>query len=134
MHNHENEIFTACYNALIAVFPDAFITGNYINQPARFPAVSIVCVDSATWRKTRDSSHGERHTTPTFEVNVYSNLKDGAKAQAQELLEVVDNLFTYWNFNRLMCSPIDNLSDNSIFRYVARYRGLMDAEGNVYRR
>lgn len=134
MHDFESEIFTECTNALHNVFPDLYVTGTYVNQVAKFPAVSIVQVDSATWRKTRDSSHGERHTTPTFEVNVYSNLKTGAKSQAKELLQIVDNLFTGWGFNRLMCSPIDNLSDNTIFRYTARYRGIIDENGCVYRR
>jgi hypothetical protein len=134
MHNHENEIFTACYNALHSLYPDAYITGNYINKPASFPAVSIICVESVTWRKTRDTGHGERHTSPTYEVNVYSNLKDGAKEQAQELLEVIDRQFTDWNFNRLTCTPIENLADNTIFRYVARYRGILDEQGYIYRR
>ena len=134
MHDFENEIFTESANAIREAFPNAYVTGTYVNQPARFPAISIVQVDSATWRKTRDSSHGERHTTPTFEINVYSNLKTGAKSQAKAIINLIDELFTGWGFNRLTLTPIENIADNTITRYVARYRGIIDENGTVYRR
>lgn len=134
MHDFENEIFTECANALYAEESNVYVTGTYENIPPQFPCVSIIQIDSATWRKTRDSSHGERHTTPTYEVQVFSNLKTGAKAEAKNLIQVVDNKFTGWGFNRLTLSLIPNYTDTSITRYVARYRGIIDDQGIVYRR
>lgn len=128
----ENLVFTRIADKLRAEFDGIHITGEYINEPPAFPHVSVIMTDNATMKKSLDSSDYEA-VAVTFEINIYSNLQSGRKAQAKSIANVIDNEFRDMNFIRSALLPMPNLAESGIYRITGRYRGCCDGE-NFYRR
>lgn len=133
----ENELFTKIADALHEEFPDPdeetngiFVTGEYTNAPSSFPAVSIIEMDNTT--ADYDSS-GETHAQVMYEVNIFSNLRSGKKSQCKKIAQVIDRIFTAYNFSRMMLQPIPNMNDSTIYRMVGRYRAKVGNDKTIYR-
>ena len=73
----ETEIFDIMANAIADEYPDAYVVGEYVKAPARFPCVSIVEFDNRAYDKTQSSGSLENHASLTYEINVYSNKTSG---------------------------------------------------------
>lgn len=127
----ENELFTKVAAVLREKYSGIYVTGEYLNAPSSFPAVSVIEMDNTTYDV--DSS-GETHAQLMYEVNVYSNLTRGKKSQCKEIANVIDGIFTGCGFSRIMKQPVPNMNDATIYRIVARYRGVADKDKNIYRR
>lgn len=102
-----------------------FVTGEYVDSPTKFPAVSIIQIDDSVYRKMM-TNRIENHTKMTFEVNCYSNLAGYKKAEAKALMNIVDEEFSRLGFVRTMRSPAPNILDATIYRIVARYEGVIE--------
>ena len=132
--NIENLIYTAVRNALTAVYSSIGISGEYTPTPSKFPFVQIVEQDSYTYTETIDTA-GSHHDQLLYEINVYSNKKSGRKAECKAIMSIVDSTMQGMGFIRTSRSPITVPNfDASIYRMVARYRTLIDADGQTYRR
>lgn len=107
-----------------------FVTGEYIDAPSKFPAVSIIQTDDAVYRKMI-TENIENHTHLMFEVNCYSNLTGYKKAEAKALMEIVDEEFSNLGFVRTMRSPAPNILDATIYRIVARYEGIIENSTHI---
>ena len=67
-----------------------------------------------------------------YEITVYTNRVGYKKLDAYEIMETVDQVMTgqvetegrRLGFYRMMCSPIQNLQDSTIFALTARYKGV----------
>lgn len=129
----ETEIFDVNDTALKAVYPTISVSGDSTISPSEFPHVSIVQIDNPVNVKTQDEGI-ENHSIPTFEVNVYSDLAIGKKAQCKEIFAIIDGVFAGKNFTRIMYNPIPNPADPTIYREIARYRAIVGSDGLVYRR
>ena len=51
----ENEVFNRVATRVREQFPDIFMTGEYVNSPSSFPAVSLVEQDNSIRESTADS-------------------------------------------------------------------------------
>ena len=114
------------------MYTDIFVSGEYVDTPARFPAVTIVESDNMIVQRMR-TTNIENAVTLMYEVNVYTNTVGYKKSEAKDIMEVVDNEFSKLGFARTMCNPISNLSDATIYRMVARYTASVDKDLWVYR-
>lgn len=132
MLDPENLIFSTVANALRNTFDDIFVSGEFTDVPARFPAVTIVQSDNAIVQRMR-TTNIENAVTIMMEINVYTNTVGYKKSEAKDILEVVDNEFAKMGFARILCNPIANLSDATIYRIVARYQASIDKDLWVYR-
>ena len=128
----ESIVFSTVANALRVEFPDIFVSGEYVDVPARFPAVTIVESDNAIVQRMR-TTNIENAVTVMYEVGIYSNTVGYKKSEAKDILEVVDNEFSKMGFARILCNPVANLSDATIYRIVARYQASIDKDLWVYR-
>lgn len=108
-----------------------FITGEYIDAPSKFPAVSIIEASNIVYQKMR-TTNIENHAKVMYEVNVYSNLSGFKKAEAEAILSVIDDEFAKLNFTRIMWAPASNIQDATIYRVVARYEAVIDKEYTIY--
>lgn len=106
-----------------------FVVGEYVNAPARFPAVSVVESSNSVLRSMM-TVRTENAATLMYEVNVYSNLQGRRKLEAKDILADVDAVFERLGFVRTMANPVANLEDVGIFRIVARYEGVVMWEGD----
>ena len=134
MINVENEIFSLVANAIRNKYPDAYVVGEYVKSPPKFPSVSIVETDNTGYDKTQSSYSLENHADLTYEINIYSNKKSGKKSECKAIASLIDNEFAALGFSRTMLQPIPNGEDTTIYRMLGRYRGVVSPDGKVYRR
>ncbi len=128
----EAAVYTPIAQAVRSQFSGAYVTGEYVRTPAKFPHVSLVEADNYTSMNRRTSAPEEKFSTVMYEVNVYSNKPSGKKSEARAILKLIDGLMYEQNFTRLSMTPVPNLEDSTIYRLTARYRAETDGE-NLFR-
>lgn len=132
MIDAENQIFSIVAGTLRSEFPGIFVSGEFTDLPAKFPAVTIEESDNAIVQRMR-TTNIENAVAVMYEVNIYTNTVGYKKSEAKDILEVVDDEFSKMGFARILCNPVANLSDATIYRIVARYQASIDKDLWVYR-
>lgn len=130
----EAQVFTRVSEDVRNEFPDSFLTGEYVKSPSEFPAVSLVEMDNLPYERSQTTESVENHATVTYEVNVYSNLIKGKKAECKKIIAIVDKAMASMGFVRIMLNPVPNMDDATIYRMTARYRAVVSANHTIYRR
>ena len=133
MNTIENDVFTIVKTALITEYGvnNIFITGEYTPTPPSFPCVFLYEADN--FNVGFDGCNHEVVTGVMYEVEVYTNLQNGKKAQAKAIMKSVDDVMPPLGFTRTFMQPIANMSDASIFRLTARYTAAV-IDNVIYRR
>ena len=134
MINIENEIFSIIAKAVRTAYPNAYVVGEYVKAPSRFPCVSIEEMNNTAYDRTQTSGSLENHADMTYEVNIYSNKSSGKKSECRTIASLIDNEFATLGFSRTMLQPIPNVDDATIYRMLGRYRGVVSKEKKVFRR
>ena len=132
----ESSVFTAVATALREEYgaDNIYVSGEYVSQPPRFPAVSIVEMDNSVYLRGRDTLEIEHFAEVMYQVDVYSNRHVGKKAQAKEIIAFVDGQFAAMSFTRMFLNPVQNMNDATIYRMTARYRAVVGNDDTIYRR
>ena len=130
----ERLVFTRVAAVVRKQFPNIFITGEYVNSPSSFPAVSLVEMDNSIRESTVDSGSNENHVNVMYEVNVYSNKTTGKKTECKEIIALIDNEMTAMGFVRSTITPVQNEFDSTIYRMVARYKATVSVNHKIFRR
>ena len=118
----EAKVFQACADAFRAEYPNGYIAGEYVPQPPKFPAVAVVEMDNAVDQRGLDNGNIENAANVMYQVDVYSNLITGKKAQAKAIIALIDRVLAQYRFVRTFCNPVQNFNDATIYRMTARYR------------
>ena len=134
MINVENEIFDRVANAIKAVYPSVFISGEYIRTPSKFPFVSLIEMSNTAYVQTQSSAGVENHASLMYEMNVYSNKKSGKKSECKAIASLIDNELATLGFSRTMLQPIPNMDDATIYRMTGRYTVVISKDKKLYRR
>lgn len=138
MIDMETEIFDEVSEKVYAKFseqcPDLFMTSEYVKSPTSFPCVSLVEVDNAVFRNSQTTEGHENHVAVMYELNVYSNKKDGKKAECKEIVAFIDELLMGLNFTRTMLEPVPNQDEATIYRMLGRYRAVISKNKVIHRR
>lgn len=134
MINIESELFNVVSTKVRAVYPDIYMTGEYVKSPSSFPAVSLVEMDNAVYTSTQTSTEYENHVTVMYEVNVYSNKTKGKKSECKNIISLIDKEMTFLGFSRSMLQPIPNMDDATIYRMTARYKAVISKDKLIFRR
>ena len=134
MINVESELFNIVAKAIRSKYKDAYVVGEYVKAPARFPCVSIVEIDNTAYDRTQTSGSLENHADVTYEINIYSNKTSGKKSECKEIASLIDNEFATLGFSRTMLQPMVNGEDITLYRMVGRYRGVVSKDFEIYRR
>lgn len=130
----ENEIFNTVAEAIRVSYPDAYVVGEYVKSPPRFPSVSLVEMDNQTFARTADSTTQENHVSVMYEVNIYSNKTVGKKAECRDIAKTIDDTMLSLGFARTMLQPIPNMDDATIYRIIARYSAVISQDKTIFRR
>ncbi len=129
----ESFLFSQIAGALRSTYEGIFVSGEYVDSPAKFPAVTIVESDNSVLQKMRTTAPNlENAVSLMYEVNIYTNTEGFKKSEAKDILETVDSEFSKLGFTRTMSNPISNLQDAKIFRIVVRYEGVADKDFRIY--
>lgn len=122
MIDQEASVFQQCADAFRAAYPNGFIAGEYVPQPPKFPAVSVVEMDNNVDERAIDNGNIENAVNVMYQVDVYSNLNTGKKAQVKAIIALLDTVLEQRRFVRTFCNPIQNFNDATVYRMTARYR------------
>jgi len=129
----ENEVFRKVRDAVLAKYPETYVTGVYNRTPPSFPCVSIEEKSNRTFERTQSSDSLENHALVMYEVNVYSNRQTGKKTECKEMIAVIDEALAEMGFDRTMLNPIPNLEDATIYRMTGRYQAVVDKNMTVFK-
>lgn len=134
----ENQIFSAVAVPLREKYGkdskgqyNIWVSGESTDVPARFPAVTIEERDNYVYTRA-STTNIENAANVMYEVNVYTNRVGYKKQDAQEIMSFIDEIMADLKFTRTMMQPIDNLSDATIYRMVARYEATVDTDFMIY--
>lgn len=118
-----NAIFTRIRASVLAEVSSAKCTQTYSSTPTKFPTVFAREIGRFTPNGTVTLSNAQDISERTWEVQIFSNLKSGAKEQAYMLLDAVKSAFRSMYFVETE-SPLDSTS-NSYYTLVARFRRII---------
>lgn len=124
----ESDVFDTVAAALRAAHAGIFVAGEFVDAPARFPAVTIVEADNRVFERMRTRKI-ENAVRVMYEVQIYSNKASGKKAEAKAIAATADNAFATLGFTRTMRSQVANLKDATIYRIVCRYEAVIGENG-----
>lgn len=130
------DIESAVFNLIAPTLREtygAFVTGETIDAPASFPAVSIIETSNTVYTQAR-TTNIENAAVVMFEVNVYTNRVGYKKLDAKEILKTIDDIFAGIGFTRIMANPISNLQEATIYRIIARYEAVVDKDFWIYQK
>lgn len=130
----ENEVFNAVATAVRAEYPKAYVVGEYVKTPPKFPCVSLIEMDNQSYQRTEDSGGSEHHVSVMYEVNIYSNKSVGKKSECKAIAALIDEQMMALGFARTMLQPIPNLDDATIYRMVGRYSAVISENKVIFRR
>lgn len=130
----ENEVLDRVSTSVREHVPEVYFSGEYVKTPPSFPAVSMVEMDNATFRRTQSSSVKEHHAEIMYEVNVYSNRTTGKKEECKRIASVIDASMQDMGFTRMMLNPVPDMNNATIYRIVGRYIAVVSADKTIYRR
>lgn len=129
----EADVFDRVARAILEEFPDAYVSSQHVSAPPQFPAASLIETGNVEHQQCSDT-YGEAASALTYTLNVYSNSQANAKAECRRIAQIASEQMSAMNMTRLMCMPIDNAADPSIYRMTARFTGLVDRKHVMYRR
>jgi hypothetical protein len=123
-----NQIFSELCTLL-----DGMATISRPNQdnPLEYPYVTFDDFDNGDIAESKGTS-GVKYTSIGFEMQIYTK-GDTRMTDAKELRLLIDNkLSGEYGFLRTTSQKIPNLRDDSIYRYVIRYEGIVDENEKIY--
>lgn len=129
----ESIIFDRVAERYSEAFPEGSRYGEMIESPAKFPCLTLIETDNATYDGSLDAQMTEHHARITYDANAYSNRTYGAKQECQEIMNLVDREMLSMGFVRLFCNQTKS-TDPRIYRMTARYRAVVSEDGRIYRR
>lgn len=130
----ENEVFHDVAIAVRNEFPKAYVIGEYVKSPPKFPCVSLVEMDNSARRDTQTSEELENHSELLYQLDVYSNRTSAKKSECKEIIALADERMAAMGFRRTMLQPVPNIDDATVYRMTARYVGVVSKNRVIYRR
>lgn len=119
-----NAIYTRIRAAAKECVPSCNCSQTYTPVQARFPTVFAREIGRLTPNGTPTFSNAQDISECSWEVQVFSNIKPGAKEQAYELMDAVKVALRSLYFVEYFESPLDQ-RDKSIYCLVARFRRII---------
>lgn len=119
-----NAIYTKIRAAARAEVGTTNCTQTYEGKPSKFPTVFAREIGRLTPPSTVTISNAQDIYETTWEVQIFSNLKTGAKEQAYGLMDAVKSALRELYFVETMENPIEN-GNNTYYTLVARFRRII---------
>lgn len=121
-----NSIYDALATALETAVPTVKCYSRYTEKLEQFPTAMIYTLDITEPQKYRTLADDSSVWHPTFEVQLFSNIRNGARAQIAEMEHAVIDALHAMSFRILSDRPVPG-SDPSIYRQVIRADRLIGA-------
>lgn len=128
----ENQVFDNVAKALRAKFKGIWVVSCDTDAPAKFPAVCFWEMSNVADESTQTAHSRENRAELIFQGSTFSNLEKGAKQQCRKIVAVIDEVMEKLGFIRIFGQPVPNPADTTVYRYISRYKGVVDKDGYVY--
>ncbi len=125
-----NELYTLLVNALASYDTNIKTSSVYTNTPSSYPFVSFEEIDNSEYLLTKDLCGNENHAQVDYEINIWTK-SPNKKSKGDKILQVVDTLMKRYNFDRMTKNNFQS-SDETTYRIVIRYSGIVSKEHKVY--
>lgn len=133
MTDIENEVIDSVSTGVKAIYSSAVISTDNQNFPDSFPTVFVTESNNLTYEQSLDSS-GEKHSSVMYTIKIYSNSKNGRKAQCRAIMAIVDGIMLGLGFLRIQMNPIETIdSVRGIAFILTRYRAVVSKDSVIYR-
>ena len=119
-----NAIYTRIRSAAIECVANCNCTQAYVPVQAKFPTVFAREIGRLTPNGTPTLSNAQDISECSWEVQVFTNIKPGAKEQAYDLMDAVKGALRKLYFVEYFESPLDQ-QDKNIYCLVARFRRII---------
>lgn len=96
--------------------------------------MSISEISNLSYSRTANSSTSENHVVVVYEINIFSNKTNFKKSECKSITKSIDEQLLGLGFTRIMCEPIPNIENPSVYRVVARYKAVVGSNDCIYRR
>lgn len=127
----ENDVFDYVAKALRAAHSGIYVSSEYEESPARFPAVTLIEADNRILTRMR-TNNIENAASVMWQVSIYSNKSSGKKSEAKAIANTADAAFASIGFTRTFREQVPNLNDATIYRIVCRYEAVVDKNLVIY--
>ncbi len=129
-----NEVFTNVATSVRDNHIGTTVTGEYVRNPSKFPAVTLDETQNVMVDRLEDSSNEEQFAGVTYRVQVFSNKQSGKKAEARAIFATVDAEMRRMGFRRVTYTTTPEIYDSTIYNITATYEAVISAAGYVYKR
>ena len=119
-----NAIYTRIRSAAIECVANCNCTQTDVPVQAKFPTVFAREIGRLTPNGTPTLSNAQDISECSWEVQVFTNIKPGAKEQAYDLMDAVKGALRKLYFVEYFESPLDQ-QDKNIYCLVARFRRII---------
>lgn len=127
-----NELYTYLVDTLTSYDKKIKTSGVYINVPSSYPFVSFEEIDNSVYERGSDSCDIENLTSVDYEINIYTQNPE-KKSKADGIAQVVDTLMKSKGFTRISKNILQDTNETT-YRLILRYSGVVSKDGVVYRR
>lgn len=132
MLDFNNEIFTAVAVRVRDQFTGATVTGEYTRKPSKFPCVTLDEVENVTVDSLVDSSDTENFARISYRLQVFSNKRNGKKAEARAIFALADSVMLGMGFRRKTYTSTPEIYESTIYSITATYEAVVDVNGVIY--
>ena len=126
-----NEVFNAVAKDLRSAYSGIKVVGEYVATPTSFPTVTIDETENIPTHL--DSGVRNKYAEVTYRVQVFSNKKNGKRAQAREILYRVDEVMQGLGFFTVTYTTTPAIYNSEIYCITVTYRAVVDRNGVIYR-
>lgn len=127
----EYQLFDIVAKGLREKFPGVLVVGSSIQTFPTYPAVEIVEIGNAVYRKSRDIALRENHAVIAYQVRITTSGTRLLKLEAKQIAQETDRLFSERGFLRIAMSPVQ-LETGSAYQLILRYRGVVAKTNTVF--
>lgn len=134
MLDYLNEIFTSVATSVRNKHTGTTVTGEYTRKPSKLPAVTLDEIQNVVVDRLEDSSNTENFAGVTYRLQVFSNKRNGKKAEAREIFATADAEMRRMGFRRVTYTTTPEIYDSTIYNITATYEAVVSSAGYVYTR
>jgi len=127
-----NELYTLFVNNLTTYDASIDTSSVYTNTPSKFPFVSFEEINNSVYERGSDSCDIENYADVEYEIGIYTR-EPNRKSKGDAIAQVVDTFMKSYGFIRVTKNSFQD-SDETTYRIVMRYSGVVSKDSVIYRR
>lgn len=125
----EYDVFDYVYPYVSELLPEGGFKSMYVSSPPVLPHATLVEMDNYTNTYTLSTADEEEFAVLTYEAQTYAY----DKATCRQIMAAICTAMHSLGFIRISMRFIENLNDPTIFRMVARFRAMANADKTIFR-